>query len=937
MMEWQYTGSMTKSAGELQRLVDNVILDDRFQKDDLQGFSVEREQHRLDEHKLTGGVFSAKDGWREASVPLHLPKPGVQQEDEEHTPTFMVNKIWIRDLLEVVLSGFRDSSARRFHWFPHKLFRNRATPDNPHLKPERLFTDLPADLLRFYEDTYGVPASAAIIRWLKYDLMQKVWLLLFDAKFMHAVEHGVVVLCGDGIMRRVFPWIFMYLADYPEKCLVACLKPLARCACPDCTTDKSNFWRMGMKKDMADRMKNGRKDTGILQNLIARVRRWIFEDGTVPDGSSVKKTKLGFFSMAPVRSAFSRRFARFGDNFYKLFVPDLLHEFELGVWKGTFTHLLRILISAGRDGIQKLDERFSMIPTFGRATIRRFGDNTTGMKKLAARDFEQMLKSHTTLSYWTCSSSLPDGTLWQNCNCTRNQQSRTSTHHPAPLAKPCGRSCVMSVRRKAASGRNPQPATLSAKYKAFTVLNTYKYHRLGDYARGISETGTTDNKSTQAGEFEHRRVKQFYRRTNKNRTFGRQIALEVRRADLINKIKQGQGESHQPHHKRRKPKKTRAARGRRLHLRFQDTQPLPPTQPDRHYHVSDETRYPIKLDDFLYENEGDPACEKFEWKLKAHLFYRMPRREALPPDYIPDYRDIFSIRIENNKLYRHKVLRINYTTYDMRRDQDSVNPRTHPDIMMLAPEGAAHPYLYAWVIGIFHVEAFCAGDDLDGVDDTDMQSVHVLWVRWFDIDSQAPGGFKARRLPRLKWAALDDDAFGFVSPDQVLRGAHLMPAFAHGQSDSALPGYSIARQEEEEDVDWDYHYVGIFADRDMFMRYHGGAVGHQRGEPGRRHPPPAVPEEITPLAGNWYAEDEYEADEMGYNEGEQLMELDGDEQQDGEHMVNSEGDEEDNEEDNEEDDADTEEDDDLDFGPEDGEVGLGDDELELAQAGFAPL
>ena len=47
----------------------------------------------------------------------------------------------------------------------------------------------------------------------------------------------------------------------------------------------------------------------------------------------------------------------------------------------------------------------------------------------------------------------------------------------------------------------------------------------------------------------------------------------------------------------------------------------------------------------------------------------------------------------------------------MRRDQDSISLRTHPDIMILAPaepgDGASskHPYRYARVYGIFHVEA----------------------------------------------------------------------------------------------------------------------------------------------------------------------------------------------------------------------------------------
>lgn len=30
-----------------------------------------------------------------------------------------------------------------------------------------------------------------------------------------------------------------------------------------------------------------------------------------------------------------------------MLVVDLLHEFELGVWKGLFTHLIRLLYAAG--------------------------------------------------------------------------------------------------------------------------------------------------------------------------------------------------------------------------------------------------------------------------------------------------------------------------------------------------------------------------------------------------------------------------------------------------------------------------------------------------------------------------------------------------------------------------------------------------------------
>jgi hypothetical protein len=40
-----------------------------------------------------------------------------------------------------------------------------------------------------------------------------------------------------------------------------------------------------------------------------------------------------------------------------MFVPDLMHEFELGVWKAVFTHLMRILHTYGNDTISILNSR----------------------------------------------------------------------------------------------------------------------------------------------------------------------------------------------------------------------------------------------------------------------------------------------------------------------------------------------------------------------------------------------------------------------------------------------------------------------------------------------------------------------------------------------------------------------------------------------------
>jgi hypothetical protein len=40
-----------------------------------------------------------------------------------------------------------------------------------------------------------------------------------------------------------------------------------------------------------------------------------------------------------------------------MLVVDLMHEFELGVWKALFLHLLRILQSQGAEHIVELDRR----------------------------------------------------------------------------------------------------------------------------------------------------------------------------------------------------------------------------------------------------------------------------------------------------------------------------------------------------------------------------------------------------------------------------------------------------------------------------------------------------------------------------------------------------------------------------------------------------
>jgi hypothetical protein len=156
----------------------------------------------------------------------------------------------------------------------------------------------------------------------------------------------------------------------------------------------------------------------------------------------------------------------------------------------------------------------------------------------------------------------------------------------------------------------------------------------------------------------------------------------------------------------------------------------------------------------------------------------------------------------------------------MRRARDSINPRTHPDIMLLSGEDRddsdPHPYWYARVLGIYHVEV---RHDHPNAVSSEVQVLEFLWVRWLGQDADYNTGSIGRRLYRVGFVPddlidLDDPseasgAFGFIDPAEVIRGVHLIPAFAYGKTDGLL-GPSIARPLKDDDQDWQYFYVNMY-------------------------------------------------------------------------------------------------------------------------------
>ena len=166
------------------------------------------------------------------------------------------------------------------------------------------------------------------------------------------------------------------------------------------------------------------------------------------------------------------------------------------------------------------------------------------------------------------------------------------------------------------------------------------------------------------------------------------------------------------------------------------------------------------------------------------------------------------LHLINNHIYRHKVLRINYTTYDLHWVQDSLNPRTHSDVMVLSHKDVknAHPYWYARIIGIFHMDVQYRSPELSN---HTPKQINFLWVRWFARNRNLKCGWAVCHLPCIGFYPQgESEAFGFIDPEQVIRAAHLIPAFYFGRTTTLLPP-SIAHPKSENDEDWDWYYVNM--------------------------------------------------------------------------------------------------------------------------------
>jgi len=107
-------------------------------------------------------------------------------------------------------------------------------------------------------------------------------------------------------------------------------------------------------------------------------------------------------------------------------------------------------------------------------------------------------------------------------------------------------------------------------------------------------------------------------------------------------------------------------------------------------------------------------------------------------------------------------------------------------VMVPSPEveAGAHPFWYAAVLSVFHVDVQHSGKESR---DFRFKWMEFLWVWWLGVVPERPFGWKHAKLPKVGFVLDSDEfTFGFLDPSLVVRGCHLIPSFVDGKTGDLL-------------------------------------------------------------------------------------------------------------------------------------------------------
>lgn len=259
-------------------------------------------------------------------------------------------------------------------------------------------------------------------------------------------------------------------------------------------------------------------------------------------------------------------------------------------------------------------------------------------------------------------------------------------------------------------------------------------------------------------------------------------------------------------------------------------QRLAARNPDIHHFIGMSTRLYVALGDFAHGGRfsGDIVAhvsvestlnssllkemQKFVRNLKQYLLPRfistlLPHLEGPSLENFIERQDWSRLVLKKDRIYTHQIMRIKYTTYDTRRDEDIIHLDTAQcNIMLLNPQysrstPSQHPFRYGKVIAICHADVGYVGDICRTGSQFTHHRIEFLWVRWYRVHPAST----AFRLDQAELMSPDEPgSHNFIDPLQVLRATHMIPCYRLGKR------YPEGRGKSEiwkDGSDWERYYV----------------------------------------------------------------------------------------------------------------------------------
>jgi hypothetical protein len=168
-----------------------------------------------------------------------------------------------------------------------------------------------------------------------------------------------------------------------------------------------------------------------------------------------------------------------------------------------------------------------------------------------------------------------------------------------------------------------------------------------------------------------------------------------------------------------------------------------------------------------------------------------------------------AVSFKDRRIYVHKIMRIKYTSYDVRRHEDVVHVDSDVCNVMLQNQDylknpKAPPYRYGRVLGIYHAYVSYTGEIAPGgVRYLKPTKMEFLLVRWYSHVSEEEG--VPVTMDRLSFPSIaSPDATEFIDPSAVLRAAHIIPRFSLGVVHADGRGLSELGKDS---TDWKEYFV----------------------------------------------------------------------------------------------------------------------------------